>query len=79
MDKIARKIKEYFYSRPVKMGKEMTLYVNETELHIDLSKEELYKQLYCNWALKVIKMMDKETFYEIYCMVMLEESVTFVC
>jgi len=23
--------------------------------------------------------MDKETFYEIYCMIMLEESVTFVC
>lgn len=23
--------------------------------------------------------MDKEVFYEIYCMIMLEESVTFVC
>ena len=57
----------------------MSLCINESQLHIDLSKEEMYGGLYSNWAAKVIKMMDKGTFYEIYCMVILEQSVMFVC
>jgi hypothetical protein len=63
----------------VSLGRELTLKVNETELQIELSGEEIERQLYSNWAAMAIKMMEREALYEIYCMVMLEESVMLVC
>ncbi len=79
VDVIAKRIKEYLNFRPVSLGREVTLKVNESELQIELSEEKMEKELYWNWAVRVISLMEREVLYEIYCMVMLEESVMFVC
>lgn len=49
------------------------------KLELDLGKDRINKELYWEWASKVLKIIDKEVLYEIYSMVMLEESVMFVC
>ena len=60
---IAQKIKKYLSGAAVKMGKEISLNINETLLYIDLSKEFLYKELYSNWTYRIIKLLDREVFY----------------
>ncbi len=52
--------------------------LNEVQIKLDLKETNLINELVGDWGFKILKIMDKESLLDIFCYIMMEESVCFV-
>lgn len=66
---------------PPQIGVSGSVVVSEQSdvITIDLCEENLLGYFYEGWAYQLLKNYDKDKIYEIFCDIMLEKSVVFVC
>lgn len=48
-------------------------------MKLDLSESNLINQMIGDWGFKILKQMDKDTLLDVFCYIMLQQSVCFIC
>ena len=68
-----------FYTAEVVVGKEIDLELGQAKFQMKLDQTKVREELSRDWAYRMLRLLDRETLYDIYCLVMQEESVVFFC
>ena len=67
----AKSVFRPLYTEPIDSGAKFEMSLGAAKFSLDLSESKIREELSRDWAYRMLRLLDKDTLYEIYCLVMM--------